>query len=246
MKATKRSTLLAALILVLATAGCSIRENVQQTDPTQPQTVTISKNLSYYYGFDDEVPLTKEAKQMLEDFGNPLSFWPAEPVTEIFTDIPEVENNATGADPITIVLPDLDLSKYSGPYFTDDYETGLEVSSYYRVVADLVTDECVKIYIDSSGKIVRYETQNLGKYDGLDLNETSLSDRTLRFEDAIRSTLSSVTLDFFVREPIHAPSAYALFTDNKDRLVITTTTPLVAECLLNQSYVWVDLYAVIG
>ena len=246
MKTTKCIAMLVALVLVFFTAGCSIRENVPQADTDTPHTFTISKNLSYYYGFTDEVPLTKDAKQLLEDFGEPLSFWPAEPVTETFTEIPEPENNAKGVDPITIVLPELDLAKYSGPYFTDDYETGLEVSSYYRVVADMVTDECVKIYINSDGQISHYETVNLGKYDAMDLSEEALADRILRFEDSIRNALSSVTLDFFVREPIHGPSAYGLFTDNKDRLVITTTTPLTAECTLNQSSVLVDLYCVIG
>ena len=244
MKVRRLFSLLTALALVLLTTGCSIRENVPQ--PVTPQTqTTLSKKLSYYYGFTKEVPLTLEAAQLLDDFGQPISFWPAEPKTELFTEIPEVENNAKGLDPITIVLPDLDLTKYSGPYFTDDYELGLEVSTYYRVVANLVTDECVKIYFDSDGRIIQYETQNLGKYDELNLNETSLTDRKLKFEDAIRSALSSVTLDFFLREPIQGPSAYALFTNNADRLVITTTTPLTAECSLNQSNIWVDLYAVI-
>lgn len=244
MKSAKYICMLTVLILVLFTTGCSIRENVPQADTPQAQTV-LSKSMSYYYGFTDEVPLTGDARQKLDDFGSPLSFWPAEPAIETFTEIPEIENNAKGADPITIVLPDLDLSKYSGPYFTDDYETGLGVSSYYRVVADMVTDECVKIYIDADGKIEHYETVNLGKYDELNLNEEALANRILRFEDTIRATLSSVTLDFFVREVIHAPSAYAMFTDNEDRLVIRTTTPLTSECILNQSYVLVDLYAVI-
>lgn len=246
MKSIKHSALLAVLILVLFTAGCSVRKNVPQSDTDAPQAVTISKNLSYYYGFSDEVPLTQDATKMLEDFGAPLSFWPAESETELFADIPKAENNAKGIDPITIILPDLDLTKYDGPYFKNDYETGLEVSVYYRVVANMVTDECVKIYIDSDGNIVQYETVNLGKYDALNLNEDVLTDRSLRFKDAIHQALSSVTLDFFVRDAIHAPTAYALFSDNEGRLVITTTTPLITECTLNQSSIWVDLYAVIN
>jgi len=187
--------------------------------------------------------LTEEVRQKLNDFGAPLSFWPAEPVIETFTEIPEIENNAIVTDPITIVLPDLDHSKYSGPYFMTDYEKNLEVSVYYRVVANMITDESVKIYIDADGKIEHYETVNLGKYDEMNLNEEVLTNRILRFNDAIHATLSSVTLDFFVREVIHSPSAYAMFTDNEGRLVIQTTTALTTECSLNQSSILLDLYA---
>jgi len=246
MAALKRTILLTLLFLLLITAGCSIRKNVPKADTPQLQTTRISKNLSYYYGFIDEVPLTTNAKEMLNEFGKPLSFWPAEPQIELFTEIPKVENNAKGIDPITILLPDLDRSKYDGPYFKNDYKTGLEVSVYYRMVADMVTDECIKIYIDAGGNIEYYETVNLGKFDELNLNEDVLTDRMLRFSDAIHNSLSSVTLDFFVRNAIHASSAYALFSNNDGQLVITTTTPLIADCALNKSNILVDLYAVIS
>jgi len=246
MAALKRTILLTLLFLLLITAGCSIRKNVPKADTPQLQTTRISKNLSYYYGFIDEVPLTTNAKEMLNEFGKPLSFWPAEPQIELFTEIPKVENNAKGIDPITILLPDLDRSKYDGPYFKKDHETGLEVSVYYRMVADMVTDECIKIYIDAGGNIEYYETVNLGKFDELNLNEDVLTDRMLRFSDAIHNSLSSVTLDFFVRNAIHASSAYALFSNNDGQLVITTTTPLIADCALNKSNILVDLYAVIS
>lgn len=246
MKSAKYTYMLTALILMLLTAGCTIRENVPQADVPQPQAITFSKNPSYYYGFTDEVPLTGEVRQRLDDFGAPLSFWPADPVIETYNEIPEVENNAKGIDPITIVLPNLDLSKYSGPCLMTDYEKDLEVSAYYRVIADIVTDECVKIYIDADGKIQHYETVNLGKYDEMNLNEEVLTNRILQLNDAIHTTLSSVTLDFFVREVIHAPSAYAMFTDNEGRLVLKTTTALTTECSLNQSSILVDLYAALN
>ena len=123
MTAIKRAILLLLLFLTLITAGCSIRKNVPQADTPQPQATKISKDLSYYYGFTGEVPLTTNAKKMLNEFGKPLSFWPEEPQTELFAEIPNVENNAKGIDPITIILPDLDQSKYDGPYFKNDYET---------------------------------------------------------------------------------------------------------------------------
>ena len=246
MTAIKRTILLMLLFLSLITAGCSIRKNVPQADAPQPQSTKISKDISYYYGFIDEVPLTTNAKEMLNEFGKPLSFWPEEPQTELFTDIPNIENNAIGIDPFTIILPDLDRSKYDGPYFKNDYETGLEVSVYYRMVAEMVTDECIKIYMDADGNIAHYETVNLGKYDELDLNEEVLTDRLLRFQDAIYNSLSAVTLDFFVRDAVHASTAYALFSNNEGQLVITTTTPLIAECALNKSNILVDLYAVIS
>lgn len=246
MMSIKHSTMLTVLVLVLFTAGCSIRKNVPLSTPDTSQAVTIQKNLSYYYGFADEVPLTQDTAKKLQDFGVPLSFWTSEPKTELFTEIPKVENKAKGIDPITIVLPNLDLTKYDGPYFRNDYETGLEVSVYYRVVADMITDEYVNIYVNAEGNIVQYETINLGKYDALNLNEKVIADRQLRFRDAIHKSLSSVTLDFFVRDVIHAPSAYGLFSNNEDRLVITTTTALITECTLNQSTAWLDLYAVIN
>ena len=242
----KHYALLALMVLALFTTGCSIRRNVPPSIPEESQAVAISKNPSYYYGFADEVPLTEETAKKLADFGMPLSFWPAEPQTEHFSEIPNTENNAKGTDPISVVLPDLDLSNYDGPYFRNDYETGLEVSVYYRVVAGMVTDEYINIYIDSEGTIIQYEMVNIGKYDSLNLNEDMLTDRKLHFEDAIRESLSSVTLDFFLRNAIHVPSAYALFSNNEDQLVITTTTALIAECTLNQSSTWLDLYAVIS
>ena len=110
----------------------------------------------------------------------------------------------------------------------------------------MVTDESVKIYIDADGKIEHYETVNLGKYDEMNLNEEVLTNRILRFNDAIHETLSSITLDFFVREVIHSPSAYAMFTDNEGRLVIKTTTALTTECSLNQSSILLDLYAALN
>ena len=128
MKSATYTYMLTALILMFLTAGCTIRENVPQPDAPQPQAITFSKNPSYYYGFTDEVPLTEEVWQKLGDFGAPLSFWPADPTIEIIEEIPEIENNAKDTDPIAIVLPNLDLSKYSGPYFMTDYEKNLEVS----------------------------------------------------------------------------------------------------------------------
>lgn len=246
MKSAKYAYMLTVLILMLFTAGCSIRENVTQTDTPQPQAIIFSKDPSYYYGFTDEVPLNEDARQKLDDFGAPLSFWPADPAIETFKEIPEIENNAKGIDPITIILPNLDHSKYSGPYLMTDYENNLEVSVYYRVVADIVTDECVKIYINADGKIEHYETVNLGKYDKMELNEEVLNNRIHRFNDAIHAALSSVTLDFIVRGVNHAPSAYAMFTDNEGRLVLKTTTALITECSLNQSSILVDLYAALN
>ena len=246
MMSIKHYALLTLMVLALFASGCSVRKRVPPTVPSETQIVTISKDSSYYYGFSDEVPLTNDTTKKLTDFGVPLSFWPAESHIELFNEIPKAENNAKGTDPIAIILPDLELSKYDGPYFKNDYETGLEVSVYYRVVAGMVTDEYINIYIDSEGSIVQYETVNLGKYDTLNLNEDILINRKLRFEDAIRKSLSSVTLDFFLRDAIHTTSAYALFSNNEQRLVITTTTALIDECTLNQSTAWLDLYAVIS
>ena len=246
MLTIKYRALLTILILSLFLTGCSIRRNIPLSSPNESQVITISKNPSYYFGFAVEVPLTKNTAEILTDFGVPVSFWPADPQTELYSDIPKVDNNAKGIGPISVVLPDLDLSKYDGPYFRNDYETGLEVSVYYRVVAGMVTDEYINIYIDSEGNIIQYETANLGKYDSLNLNEDVLTNRKLRFEDAIRESLSSVTLDFFLRNALHVPSAYALFFNNEERLVITTTTALITECTLNQSSAWLDLYAVIS
>lgn len=232
--------LLLAVFLVFALAGCdAVRENPAATaEATLPESRKTFVGVSSYGYYTDEAFLPEEIRQALTSFGEPIF---PEPSLQIqsYTQIPEQENPAKGVDPAYVVLPEAALSGYAGTYIWDDRETGWEVSASYRVVAGMLTDELVKVYVDGDGRIQRYDTVNLGRFDGLELDEKQIQSACLQFENAIHEHLREVTFEFYNSRQQGAPSAYSLFMDTQGNLLLTTTAVLTDDAGT------VELYAVL-
>ena len=226
----KAIALLLVAISVLGLVGCN------EAPPSDQE-----PDFLYYYNFEDYGQNTDTLKPIAEKFGKNKAISPnANPEVLTYTEIPEVENNAKGPDPICIVLPDLDLAKYDGPYLWMDEATGLEVSAYYRVVANMLTDEMVKVFVDSAGNIIQYETVNLGKYDALNLDTEQIEYAQTAFRDMIHTTFQGVLQEVCPPKQHHGLSAYEVFTDDEGQLVITT------RLVLKNTIVTMDLYSVIS
>ena len=247
MKAKRLSCVILATFLLLSITGCglSFEGNDNMTSPSNNKGVYVNYSYAYSFVGDANIYVPNELQEKMDQFGDYKWIQQASPITQMYTQIPEPENNAKGPDPICIVMPDLDLSKYDGPYLWKDDETGLEASAYYRVIAGILTDELVKVYVDSSGNIKQYETVNLGKYDNLDLDEQRI--------EGLRSALSSrkskltgdAILEYYAPSPHHAPSWCVLFTDTQDRLVLCTRGALKIDSEIRQIVRQVDLYAIL-
>ena len=219
------------LTVVLAFAGCS-----SETGSLENMENQAVYSVSYFYSFGEDVDYaTQELQTKLNDFGELGIVEVAAPVTETFTEIPEPENDAKGVSPVHIVMPKLDFSKYSESYTRwNDLETGLEVCACYRVVAGMRTDELIKVYIDSDGNIIKYETANQGKYDELNLDEKLLEQKFGTFKNEIQQALGSSIFEF---------SASGLFTDVQGNVVLSTEVSLTDEGNPDQSRVSVRMYA---
>jgi len=238
---------LLATFLFLSITGCGLIFQVDDNLTIPFDGDGAYANYSYAYSFvgDADLYVPKELRKQMNQFGDNEWIQQASPITEMFTEIPKPENDAKGQDPICIVMPNLDLSKYDGPYLWKDHKTGLEISAYYRVVAGILTDELVKVYVDSSGNIKQYETVNLGKYDNLNLDEHQI--------EGLRSALSSrkskltgdAILEYYAPSPHHASSWCLLFTDTQDRVVLCTRGALNTDSEIRQIVRQVDLYAIL-
>lgn len=254
--AKRNFCLLMVLLLVATVTGCYQKpNNSQNAEPiTEGQARPI--NISYAYCFfgDDYIP--NSLWQQMDQFGKNEWIERSVPVTETYTQIPEPENNAKGSDPLSVVLPDLDLTQYSGAYHWTDQETGLEVTAYYRVVGGMLTDELVKVYIDAAGNISQYETVNLGKYDALGLDEKQMAGVGSTLTSRARRLLNGIIFEYYAPTPCHAPadcilvsaqttSNYILFTDKKGRVIVGTRASLDLDSDIRQVVKQVDLYAVI-
>ena len=228
------------LLTVLFTAGCdAIRENPAATaEATLPESTKTFVGVSSYGYYTDEEFLPEEIRQSLAAFGELILPEPSLQI-QVYTQIPEMEHPAKGIDPAYVVLPGEELSGYAGSYIWDDRETGWEVSASYRVVAGMLTDELVKVYVDDDGRIQRYETVNRGRFDALNLDEKQIKSACLHFENAIQEHLSEVTFEFYNSRQQGAPSAYSLFMDTQGNLMLTTTAVLVEDAGT------VELYAIL-
>ena len=159
------AVLLAVAVLNVA-AGCEYM-------PFPNQAVADGVWYDYYnprYCYMAEVEagsVTEELRQKLHVFGEPGWIEAALPVVESCTDVPRAENDAKGTAPIHYLFPERDMNDFVGPFIVEESEA-VEISVYYRTVGELLTDECVKLYVDPSGKIVQYDAVNLGKYDRLE------------------------------------------------------------------------------
>lgn len=200
---------------------------------TEDESHGVHYSLDYSYCVEGDVHIAKETLQALNAFGKSEYIFPAESEIKRYTELPEIENNAKGWDPISFVLPDFDLTNYSDTRYLTDYESGMEIAVYYRMLGDRVSgipsDEMVKVYIDTSGKITWYETVNLGKYDKLNLDETQFGRLQNSFTQAITGALNV------------APKDLKIFTDSQGRIVLAATAYITQE----HQNIDVTLYAVV-
>ena len=239
--------ILLAAVLCFMIASCV---KPIQTDPpeTLPNKPALSYSLSYYYNIDFNLTngeyVSQAIQQALNSFGKPQDFTPAAPITKIYTDIPKFENNAKGTDPICILLPDLDLSKYRTCAWRDK-NTGLTESGWYRIIGGptygMMTDELVSYDVDSSGNVTQYKAVNLGKYDDLDLDESRLEQLRITFSDAVSAKIGATQFyQYFYTTTSQTP--FRIFTDTQGRLVIAASITLTQ----NGKSLEVDLYAVVS
>lgn len=235
------------ILLLLSITGCGLtfEGNDNVTEPSKDKGVYINYSYAYSFVGDANVHVPHELQEKMEQFGDYKWIQQAVPITKTYTQIPETENNAKGPDPICIVMPELDLTKYDGPYIWKDDETGLKVSAYYRVVAGVLTDELVKVYVDSSGNIKQYETVNLGKYDNLNIDEQRIKGMCSALDSRKSRLTGDVILEYYAPTSHASPTWCILFTDTQDRIVLCTRGALKTDSEIRQIVRQVDLYAIL-
>lgn len=235
-------------ISIFAICGCSVKPVQTEQGQASPQKPALSYSLTYYYNIvysrSNGDFVSPEIRQLLNGFGKPEQITPATPAVEVYTDIPEFDNNAKGTDPICVLLPDLDISKYRTCAWRDD-ESGLTVSGWYRIIGGLtygmMTDELITYDVDASGNVTQYMTVNLGKYDDLGLDESKLENLSKRFSDAISAEIGSKQFYQYAYTTT-SQTTFRVFTDTNDRVVIATAVTLEQ----NGRLLDVDLYAVVS
>lgn len=236
-----------AILLFLSITGCGLtfEDNITGTYPANNKDVYASYSYAYSFVGDADIYIPNELRTKMGQFGDNKWIQQATPTTKMYTEIPEPENDVKGPDPICIVLPDLDLAKYDGPYIWKDNETGLEVSAYYRVVAGILTDELIKVYVDSSGTIIQYETVNLGKYEDLNIDEAQIEG----LQSALSSRKSNLTgdaiLEYYAPSSHESPTWCMLFTDTHNHVVLCTRGSLKVDSEIRGIVREVDLYAIL-
>lgn len=232
------------VVLLFAMTGCDTEPIQTEPSETSSHLPVLSYSLSYYYCLNGNGYVSDTTRQLLNNFGKLEYITPATPVVETHTEIPEFDNNAKGTDPICILLPDLDISKYRICSLRDT-ETGIESSGWYRIIGGplegMMTDEFVSYDVDLSGNITRYKTVNLGKYDDLGLNESKLENLRKTFDHAIYKTIGSEQFYQYAYTTA-SQTTFRVFTDSQDRIVITTTISIEQEGKIVEA----DLYAVVS
>jgi len=215
------------IIFVLTTmlVGCGLLP--VQPEDSKPISAETPKTyyLSYYFFVNGEKKIPEAMWQALYSFGKLAIITPSTPVTEVYTEIPVPENDAKGVSPIDIVMPELDLSRYSTTQYWEERGSDLTVFGSYRMIGDrnegMTTDELVKVYVDSAGTIQKYETVNWGKYDALGLNEERFRQLRTNLSNEIAKAVGA--LHYQVLPAEKAQSKYRVFTDDQNRVIITTT-----------------------
>lgn len=246
----KLSISIALILCITSLAFCGCSTEPVQTEPvtTSPAEPALSYSLTYYYNIEYTKAngdyVSPEIQQLLNGLGKPERITPATAVTEVYTDIPEFENNAKGTDPVCILLPDLDISKYRICSW-QDAKTRVTTSGWYRIIGGLtygmMTDELVTYDVDSSGNITQYMTVNLGKYDDLGLDESKLESLRQTFGSAISEAIGSKQFyQYFYTTTSQTP--FRVFTDTQGRLIIATAIELTQ----NGKLLVVDLFAVVN
>lgn len=242
----KKQFICALFAVIFALSGCGL----YKVGTVDAGTLPLKKGVypsTFAHSFvgDADVYVPSELQKQMDEFGKSQHILPLEAVSVVYTDIPEQENGAKGVDPLSIVMPELDRSKYSTAYIWHDDTTGLEIHGYYRLIAGVLTDELIKVYVDTSGNIVQYETVNLGRYDSLENGEMQVESMRNALQGQVR-----LISDYWLREryaPVNHPadSAYILFTDTQGRIVLCTRAALNTDRETRQMVTDVDLYAII-
>lgn len=248
MKETRSFCAVLALFLLFGMAGCGLTVNSYKDTGSSTDRKGVYATYSYAYSCvgsgDLYVPST--LRERLEQFGKNQWIQQAEPTVQTYTEIPSPENDAKGTDPICILMPDLDLSKFDGPYLWKDAQTGLEASAYYRVVAGIPTDELVRVYVDSSGAIYQYETVNWGKYDSLALDEQQIKGLQSALSSKTNILTGDAISEYFAPFSHPASSWCMLFTDRQDRVILCTRGAVNTDSQMHQIVRQVDLFAIWG
>ena len=219
-------------------SGCSIRivdETKPQYDPSKQ-----GPALSYGYCIGNFDYVDTDIRYYLNKFGDPELLQPADDQIITYTEIPAVENNAKGTDPLCIVLPNIDHSQYVTGESYDDPTGNLNICPYYRIIDGMVTDECILIYIDHAGTILKYETVNDGRYDLTAEQQNNLAYFQNLLEERIDSKLHSLVFEKMSPTLHQAPSVYSVITDAQGRTVIYCTAILKSD----EQYLKVDLYGI--
>ncbi len=230
-----------AVILVLL-SSCGVEP--VKTDDNKSTTAKTNYPLTYSYCIKGDVYVSQETRQLFDSFGKSEYIIPATPTTETYTEIPKAENNAKGYDPYYYVMPELNLAIYGNTHSWKDYEAGMTIYANYRMVGGRIsgaaTDELLKVYVDSQGNIVQYDTVNFGKYDALNLDESKFEGLCSMFDSAIYKAIG--TKQFYQYAAVaSSPTIFRVFTDTDGRVVITTTISLERDGRIIEA----DLYAVV-
>lgn len=246
MKKRRLVCMLLAAIFTLGISGCSLyTAGNADIDPLPVKNGVYPSSFAHSFVGDADIYVPSQLQEQMDRFGKSQYIVQADAVTEVYTEIPQPENDAKGTDPISVVMPDLDLTKYSSPYMWRDDTTGLEVHAYYRMIAGVLTDELIKVYVDDSGNIKQYEAVNMGKYDSLHIDEMQVESMRVALNGQIRSIDSNWILECYAPVSHPASSAYILFADTQGRVVLCTRAVLNTDSQVRQMVREVDLYAII-
>lgn len=246
MKEKRFVCVLLAVFVAFGVSGCSLYTagNAKVNLPAVNSGVYPSTFAHSFVG-DVDIYVPGELQEQMDEFGKSQYILQADAVVSVYTEIPKPEHDAKGTAPISIVMPDLDLTKYSTPYMWRDEATDLEVHAYYRMIAGVLTDELVKVYVDHSGNIVQYETVNLDKYDSLHIDEKQVESMRISLNGQVRSAVNDWILECYAPVAHPASSAYLLFTDTQGRIVLCTRAALNTDREIRQMVTDVDLYAIV-
>ena len=235
-------------VLCVVITGCIAKPLPTEHSETPSQEPALSYSLTYcyniYYTRASGDYVSQENLQLLNNYGKSENITPATPVIKTHTNIPKFENNAKGTDPICILLPDLDISKYRICSWRDT-ETAETASGWCRIIGGpihgMMTDEYITYDVDSSGMITQYKTVNLGKYDDLGLDESKLENLANNFADRISKEIGSKKFYQYTYTST-SQTTFRIFTDTQDRIIITTTIELEQDGRLLE----IHLYAVVS
>lgn len=234
--------------ICIAAVGCASKQTLPEPSENTTQTPALKYSLEYYFNISFSLTngdyVSQDILQLLKGFAKAEYITPATPAVEVYTEIPEIENNAKGTDPVSYLLPDLDLSKYRTCAWRDA-ETGVETSGWYRMIGGqtygMMTDELVAYDVDASQNITQYKTVNLGKYDALGLDESRLESLRIEFSQTISEEIGAkMFYQYYYTTTSQTP--FRIYTDANERIIIATTITLEQ----NAKPLQVDLFAVVS